>query len=193
MKRERISTRIFPVGITPKEIYPTVTANGDDQLFAKVVTATPNEVLDKIVLPEEEILKIQLREDGNEPEACFIQEALTLVAERKTDLETREATGAEAQEKEFEAQADDIDSPGEEISREQATCVVSPEVSSSAKIPSEGNEISSVINSQPLFLRSSWRRSSTRPLSTKQLPNKASTKKLPREKHHPRRTSVVVT
>jgi hypothetical protein len=125
MKRERNSTRIFPVGVAPREGYPTVASSENDQLFAKVVTATPGEVLRKIVLPEEEVLNIQMKEDGNEPEACFIQEALALVAARKTELEKGAVASEEARcEVAVEPHAGEVSVREEQ----QASCVVSPEV-----------------------------------------------------------------
>ena len=95
MRRERNSLFAVPVGeyhagLEKKHPCLSDRYNAHSQL----ITATPSEVAGKILTREREDLEKQMREEGSQPEACFIQEAMTHLSSREMSvMERQEVTG----------------------------------------------------------------------------------------------------
>lgn len=89
MRRERDSLIPIPVGAySPSINKAPVTLSSPDVVLAnsKLIVASKDEVSKHIVEREMDALKFQLELEGDQPEACFIQEALSLVSQRGTLL-----------------------------------------------------------------------------------------------------------
>jgi len=85
MKRERNS--LFAVPATDKFLddFPAVNKPGVNRSFVKLLKATSVQVKDNILARERRELEKQWEEEKNQPEACFIQEALTLLSRREVE------------------------------------------------------------------------------------------------------------
>eukprot|EP00092_Neocalanus_flemingeri_P041145 GFUD01044803.1.p1 GENE.GFUD01044803.1~~GFUD01044803.1.p1 ORF type:complete len:764 (+),score=232.07 GFUD01044803.1:369-2660(+) len=85
MKRERNS--LFAVPSTDKFLddFPAVNKPGVNRSFVKMLRATSGQVRDNILARERRELEKQWAEEKDKPEACFIQEALTLLASRELE------------------------------------------------------------------------------------------------------------
>ncbi|KAF0293599.1 RING finger protein 10 [Amphibalanus amphitrite] len=65
---------------------------GDDeerQRLARIILATPKQVASEILAPERAALELQLAELADEPEACFVQQALTQLEEQEAAVAER--------------------------------------------------------------------------------------------------------
>lgn len=89
MKRERGSTICMP-SYQWKSIDKPLNVDGDEDFcFAKLLCATPQQVLDILDKEKAALLK-QLQEDGNESlEGSYINAALEVLKKRKQDVDTR--------------------------------------------------------------------------------------------------------
>ncbi|CAG0921104.1 unnamed protein product [Notodromas monacha] len=84
LRREKNSVNIHPVENYGGETDApwTIETDAPRQMYAKVLTASPEQVLEGIVLPEQDELMKQMEDNKDEPEKCFIEEALQLVEKR---------------------------------------------------------------------------------------------------------------
>eukprot|EP00092_Neocalanus_flemingeri_P016584 GFUD01017944.1.p1 GENE.GFUD01017944.1~~GFUD01017944.1.p1 ORF type:complete len:763 (-),score=229.83 GFUD01017944.1:609-2897(-) len=85
MKRERNS--LFAVPSTDKFLddFPAVNKPGVNRSFVKMLRATSGQVRDNILARERRELEKQWGEEKDQPEACFIQEALNFLASRELE------------------------------------------------------------------------------------------------------------
>lgn len=89
MRRERDSLLPMPAASfnqevaceTPRISHPTAATP-----YAKLLVASKEEVCGKILMREQRDLEAQLTEEGDQPEACFIVEALSLLRTRQDSL-----------------------------------------------------------------------------------------------------------
>lgn len=89
MRRERDSLLPVPaaafsqqiISQTPRLSHPTAATR-----YAKLLVASKEEVKSLIVAREQHELELQLVEEGDQPEACFLQEALALLQARQDSL-----------------------------------------------------------------------------------------------------------
>lgn len=83
MKRDRES--LIPVPLDSGDTFidfPTVQQAGSNRRFIKMFQASAEEVRTNIISREKNELDQQWKEEHDQPESCFIQEALTLLASR---------------------------------------------------------------------------------------------------------------
>eukprot|EP00092_Neocalanus_flemingeri_P006103 GFUD01006574.1.p1 GENE.GFUD01006574.1~~GFUD01006574.1.p1 ORF type:complete len:764 (+),score=229.46 GFUD01006574.1:359-2650(+) len=85
MKRERNSLFAVPSTDNFLDDFPAVNKPGVNRSFVKMLTATSSQVKDNILARERRELEKQWAEEKDQPEACFIQEALTLLASRELE------------------------------------------------------------------------------------------------------------
>lgn len=88
MKRERGSLLAVPVDLGNIQYSNSPLSITDTHVgiaYSKLLLATPNEVM-QIIQQERNELKIQLAEELNSPEICFIEQALELLKERENLL-----------------------------------------------------------------------------------------------------------
>lgn len=86
MRRERNSLFALPVDFYFPEVnlkHPNI---ADRSNYSHLVTATPAQVAKHIIAREKYELENQYRAEKNEPEACFIEEALQYVSERENGI-----------------------------------------------------------------------------------------------------------
>jgi len=86
MRRERNSLFALPVdayfsGVDDK--HPNL---GMRLNYSRIITASPEQVAQHIIARERQELENQYRADQNEPEVCFIEEALQYITEQEQDL-----------------------------------------------------------------------------------------------------------
>jgi len=85
MKRERNSLFAVPASADFLDDFPAVNKPGLDRSFVKLLKATSLQVKDNILARERRELEKQWEEEKDQPEACFIQEALTLLTSREVE------------------------------------------------------------------------------------------------------------
>jgi len=85
MKRERNSLFAVPAKDQFLDDFPAVNKPGVNRSFVKLLKATSNQVKDNILARERFELERQWGEEKDQPEACFIQEALTLLTTREVE------------------------------------------------------------------------------------------------------------
>ena len=85
MKRERNSVFAVPVNKNFLADYPEVCQSGVDPDFVKIFTAAPDQVKTNIIDKERRELEKQWEEEKDQPESCFIQEALKLLQQREVE------------------------------------------------------------------------------------------------------------
>jgi len=85
MKRERNSLFAVPASADFLDDFPVVNKPGLDRSFVKLLKATSVQVKDNILARERRELEKQWEEEKDQPEACFIQEALTLLTSREVE------------------------------------------------------------------------------------------------------------
>jgi len=85
MKRERNSLFAVPVSNEVLTEVPAVNRSGLDRNFVKLLTANSVQVRDNILARERRELLRQWSEEKDQPESCFIQEALTLLTAREVN------------------------------------------------------------------------------------------------------------
>jgi len=84
MKRDRESLIAVPADSDlDTTAFPTVADAGANRRFIKMFVASASEVGANILARERRELEDQWRKEGNQPEGCFIQEALALLAKRE--------------------------------------------------------------------------------------------------------------
>lgn len=71
--------------------YATEKYTDESSVFLKIHAHTPQQILDKVLKREREELERQLEAEKDQPEVCFVNEALTLLDER--DFKIREQIG----------------------------------------------------------------------------------------------------
>jgi len=86
MKRDRESLIAVPADSDlDTTAFPTVADAGSNRRFIKMFTASAGEVGANILARERRELEKQWEEEKDQPEACFIQEALTLLTSRELE------------------------------------------------------------------------------------------------------------
>lgn len=85
MKRERNSLFAVPATDQVLDDFPAVNKPGVDRSFVKLLKATSRQVKDNILARERRELEKQWEEEKNQPESCFIQEALTFLQSREVE------------------------------------------------------------------------------------------------------------
>jgi len=85
MKRERNSLFAVPASAEFLNDFPAVNKPGLDRNFVKLLRATSVQVKDNILARERRELEKQWEEEKDQPESCFIQEALTLLTSREVE------------------------------------------------------------------------------------------------------------
>ena len=85
MKRERNSVFAVPVNKTFLADHPDISQSGVNPDFVKMLTAAPEQVKANIIDRERRELEKQWEEEMEQPESCFIQEALTLLQQREVE------------------------------------------------------------------------------------------------------------
>jgi len=85
MKRERNSLLAVPAPDEVLDDFPAVNKPGLNRSFVKLLKASSAQVRDNILARERRELQKQWEEEKSQPEACFIQEALTLLASREVE------------------------------------------------------------------------------------------------------------
>lgn len=85
MKRERNSLLAVPATDEVLDDFPAVNKPGLNRSFVKLLKASSAQVRDNILARERRELEKQWEEEKSQPEACFIQEALTLLASREVE------------------------------------------------------------------------------------------------------------
>eukprot|EP00092_Neocalanus_flemingeri_P041147 GFUD01044805.1.p1 GENE.GFUD01044805.1~~GFUD01044805.1.p1 ORF type:complete len:765 (+),score=236.02 GFUD01044805.1:369-2663(+) len=88
MKRERNSLFAVPATDNFLDDFPAVNKPGINRSFVKMLRATSGQVRDNILARERRELEKQWGEEKDQPEACFIQEALTFLASREVEALT---------------------------------------------------------------------------------------------------------
>ena len=84
MKRDRESLIAVPADSDlDTSLFPAVADAGPNRRFIKMFTASAAEVGANILARERKELEEQWAKEGNQPEGCFIQEALALLAKRE--------------------------------------------------------------------------------------------------------------
>lgn len=85
MKRERNS--LFPVPVNKNFLadHPEIGQANVDPDFVKMFTASPDQVKTNIIDRERKELERQWQEEKDQPESCFIQEALKLLQQREVE------------------------------------------------------------------------------------------------------------
>jgi len=84
MKRDRESLIAVPADSDlDTTVFPTVADAGTNRRFIKMFVASASEVGANILARERRELEDQWRKEGSQPEGCFIQEALALLAKRE--------------------------------------------------------------------------------------------------------------
>ena len=89
MKRERNSLFAVPVNNNFITKHPDINNSDVVQEYVKLFTASPDQVKTEILDVERGELEKQWSEEKNEPESCFIQEALKLLDKRELETMTR--------------------------------------------------------------------------------------------------------
>ena len=89
MKRERNSLFAVPVNNSFITKHPDINNSDVVQEYVKLFTASPDQVKTEILDVERSELQKQWSEEKNEPESCFIQEALKLLDKRELETMTR--------------------------------------------------------------------------------------------------------
>jgi len=90
MKRERNSTLAVPVNHPGLDAFPFVNDQEENKALSKLIKATPEQVLSRILIREQKELQQRYREEKDQPESIFIKEALALLESRiNMCLETR--------------------------------------------------------------------------------------------------------
>ena len=89
MKRERNSLFAVPVSQKFMQDNPEITNMEVDKSFVKLLTANPEQIKKEILTRERMELEKQWEEEKDQPEACFIQEALKLLDERQMETMLR--------------------------------------------------------------------------------------------------------
>ena len=89
MKRERNSLFAVPVSKNFLADYPEINHANVDPDFVKMFTATPEQVKTNIIDRERRELERQWQEEKDQPESCFIQEALKLLDQRELETSLR--------------------------------------------------------------------------------------------------------
>jgi len=82
MKRERNSLFAVPVNHPGLEQFPSLGDSELDKSLSKIIKGSPDDILSGILYREQRELEQQYREEKNEPEAVFIQEALALLQDK---------------------------------------------------------------------------------------------------------------
>lgn len=103
MKREKGSTYSLPMYLCDEGEVAAPRDINQDSIWSKLILATPTQVIDMIVRREESDLKSALAEQGNEPEACFLEEALALLAQQRDHLLAKDIEKVNLQAEEIEA------------------------------------------------------------------------------------------
>jgi len=85
MKRERNSLFAVPAAADFLHDFPAVNMPGLDRSFVKLLKASSVQVKDNILARERRELMKQWEEEKDQPESCFIQEALTLLSKREVE------------------------------------------------------------------------------------------------------------
>lgn len=85
MKRERNSLFAVPATDQVLDDFPAVNKPGLNRSFVKLLKATSGQVKDNILARERRELEKQWEEEKDQPESCFIDEALTLLASREVE------------------------------------------------------------------------------------------------------------
>jgi hypothetical protein len=84
MKRERDSLFAVPADCTESFThFPSVQQAGTNRRFIKMFQASAEEVNTNILARERRELELQWRQEKDQPESCFIQEAMALLASRE--------------------------------------------------------------------------------------------------------------
>jgi len=85
MKRDRNSLLAVPAGDAVLQDFPAVNEEGIDRNFVKMLKATVGQVKRNIIARERRELEVQYEEDKDQPESCFIMEALALLDKREME------------------------------------------------------------------------------------------------------------
>lgn len=85
MKRERNSLFAVPAPDEVLDDFPAVNKPGLNRSFVKLLKATSGQVKDNILARERRELEKQWEEEKDQPESCFIHEALTLLSSREVE------------------------------------------------------------------------------------------------------------
>lgn len=95
MRRERDSLLPMPAALFNQEIIdstPRISQPTAATPYAKLLIASKEEVQTHIIMREKRDLEAQLVEEGDQPEACFIDEALSLLRARQHSLNSETCT-----------------------------------------------------------------------------------------------------
>ena len=88
MRRERHSLFALPVDKYFAQVNDKHPNLGDKYTsYSNLVLATPGQVVQGIIYQEREELEAQYRDEKDEPEACFIEEALQYLSQRESGIE----------------------------------------------------------------------------------------------------------
>ena len=85
MKRERNSVFAVPADRNFLADHPQISQGGVDADFVKMLTSAPDQVKTNIIDRERRELEQQWEEEKDQPESCFIQEALKLLEQREVE------------------------------------------------------------------------------------------------------------
>jgi len=105
MKRDRESLIAVPADSDlDTAAFPTVADAGKNRRFIKMFVASASEVGANILARERKELENQWKNEGNQPEGCFIQEALALLAKREEDNTLKASLSVPTKEKQQHGQ-----------------------------------------------------------------------------------------
>merc|ERR1719384_1263073 len=85
MKRERNSVFAVPANENFLADHPQTSQSSVEPDFVKMFTAAPDQVKTNIIDRERRELEQQWEEEKDQPESCFIQEALKLLEQREVE------------------------------------------------------------------------------------------------------------
>jgi len=83
MKRERTSLLATPAQHAGLADFPTIHDPAGDQALSKIIKATPDAIIASVLMREKQELDELYAAEKDQPEVVFIQEALTLLEDRK--------------------------------------------------------------------------------------------------------------
>merc|ERR1719291_602255 len=105
MKRDRESLIAVPADSDlDTAAFPTVADAGMNRRFIKMFVASASEVGANILARERKELENQWKNEGNQPEGCFIQEALALLAKREEENTLKASLSVPTKEKQQHGQ-----------------------------------------------------------------------------------------
>ncbi|KAG7177044.1 RING finger protein 10-like [Homarus americanus] len=129
MRRERDSLVPVPAVLYNEEIMNTATRISHPTAatpYAKLLLASKDEVRSHILMREKRDLEAQLVEEGDQPEACFIDEALSLLRTRQDSLSSDSDVGELLIKAEEGLEAMSLSSPEEPSSGDSVSSVEEP-------------------------------------------------------------------